>query len=258
MLVYFDAAAIEWRTMIELCGDKQGIIEVQEGLDAHTDNQGKFNLPSRLIAKLFLYRCIYRGPAFAYAHDVEFGHVSKNVKFWENVIQAFYEKYNGIAEEQTRWINQVNRHGQMDNPLTGRIHIFKRVMKMGVLQYSDNDITNYPNQSFGAELMACARVHICKELKRLGLYNTKVLPILTVHDSNIFDVVNEEDVIVTVVEIIRNTMLGIREIWGEIYGRPLEVPHDCEIKIGPTWADLETIYKDGNTDLDVVRKMLQK
>ncbi len=225
-------------------------------MDAHTDNQHKFNLPSRLIAKLFLYRAIYKGPAFAYAHDVEFGHVSKDVKFWEKVIDAFYEKYNGIARGHTQWINTVNRHGQLINPVTGRIHIFKKVKRMGVEGYSDNDITNYPNQSFGAELMSCARVEICSILKERGLYNTRVLPILTVHDSNIFDVVNDEDTIIQTVEIIRDVMLNIRAIWGRRYGTDLIVPHDCEIKVGHTWADLETVYKEGNTNYDVVRKML--
>ena len=252
MIVYFDAAALEWRTIAELTGDKTAIEEICGGLDAHTDNQHKFNLPSRLIAKLFLYRAIYRGPAYAYANDVEFSHVSKNVGFWENVISAFYEKYSGIAREHERWIYEVNKHGRLINPITGRIHQFKKVKKGWEEVYSENDITNYPNQSFGAELMACARVHICKRLKEEGLYNKAVYPILTVHDSNLFDVVQDREVIVQCIEIVRDTILDIRNIWKERYGVGLQVPHDCEIKVGPTWADLVTVYKEGKNSYDQI------
>ena len=50
-----DLAALEWRTIVELSGDKIALEEINAGLDFHTDNQQRFNLPSRLIAKVFLF-----------------------------------------------------------------------------------------------------------------------------------------------------------------------------------------------------------
>ena len=48
-----DLANLEWRTIVELSGDKVALEEILGGLDFHTDNQKRFNLPSRLIAKVF-------------------------------------------------------------------------------------------------------------------------------------------------------------------------------------------------------------
>ena len=74
--------------------DEVGIKEIVANEDLHTDNQKFFGLPSRLIAKIYIYRQIfadsfgdqgYRGPAYAYANDPDFMSVSKSVKYWEAV-----------------------------------------------------------------------------------------------------------------------------------------------------------------------------
>lgn len=56
MIVSVDAAQLEWRVALELSQDKTGITEVIEKLDAHSLNQKAFSLPSRLIAKIYLFR----------------------------------------------------------------------------------------------------------------------------------------------------------------------------------------------------------
>ena len=59
MLIQADAKALEWWTAVWLSQDAVGIKEIQEGLDLHTENQKAFGLPSRLIAKKYLFRTIY-------------------------------------------------------------------------------------------------------------------------------------------------------------------------------------------------------
>lgn len=56
MLVKVDAKALEWRVAVELSGDKVGLQEILDGVDNHADNQKRFGLPSRLIAKTYLFR----------------------------------------------------------------------------------------------------------------------------------------------------------------------------------------------------------
>lgn len=57
-----DAKSLEWTTYLFLSQDKVGIEEWHAVVadpstnDMHTANQLKFNLPSRLIAKVFLFR----------------------------------------------------------------------------------------------------------------------------------------------------------------------------------------------------------
>lgn len=58
MLLKVDAKALqlEWRVAVELSGDKVGLQEILDGVDSHADNQQRFGLPSRLIAKTYLFR----------------------------------------------------------------------------------------------------------------------------------------------------------------------------------------------------------
>jgi len=56
MLVNVDVRALEWVTGTWLSQDKTAYQEIIEGRDQHSDNQAKFGLPSRLIAKIFVFR----------------------------------------------------------------------------------------------------------------------------------------------------------------------------------------------------------
>ena len=56
MLVGVDAKALEWKVLLELSRDAVGIQEVLNNQDAHSLNQVAFDLPSRLIAKIYLFR----------------------------------------------------------------------------------------------------------------------------------------------------------------------------------------------------------
>lgn len=256
MLIYSDAAQLEWRVVACLANDKQAIKEIADGLDTHTDNQEKFNLPTRLVAKTFLYRAIFKGTAPAYAQDPEFMHVSTKAEFWQNVIDTFYEKYSGIYRYHTKIVQEAMRFGEIQNPLSGRRHIFQKVLRRGVEEYSENDIVNYPVQSGGSDIMAVIRTTIRRKLREAGLLGTKVLPILTVHDSVIYDVVNDYEVIKQVSELIKDCFSNAQQYWLERYGIPLSVPHDCEVKIGMNWGDLDTIYKDNKWSLDVINNKL--
>lgn len=245
MLIYADAAQLEWRVIAELADDKQAIKEINEGLDTHTDNQKKFNLPERLVAKTFLYRAIFKGTAPAYANDPEFVHVSRDVRFWQNVINAFYDKYNGIQRYHDKIVFEAMRKGEITNPVSGRRHVFQKFMRRGVEEYSENDIVNYPVQSLGSDIMAVIRTTIRRKLKAAGLLNTVCFPVLTVHDSVIYDVINDNKVIKQVCEIVEDAFCNAQTYWEEKYKFKLKVPHSCEIKMGKDWGNLHTVYKDG-------------
>lgn len=56
MLLQCDASQLEWRVALALSEDWVGINEILGGEDTHAKNQAAFGLPSRLIAKIFLFR----------------------------------------------------------------------------------------------------------------------------------------------------------------------------------------------------------
>ena len=56
MLVNADAKGLEWIAGTFLSQDKVAMEEIWSGMDQHSDNQKTFGLPSRLIAKVFVFR----------------------------------------------------------------------------------------------------------------------------------------------------------------------------------------------------------
>src|SRR5579859_5808027 len=119
MLVACDASQLEWRTILQLSQDEIGRAEVNEGQDTHSLNQKAFDLPSRLIAKIYLFRTIFRGSGFSFANDPAFMHVSADPKYWDQVGVKFFAKYAGINACHMAWSQSVVRGEPLVGP-TGR------------------------------------------------------------------------------------------------------------------------------------------
>jgi len=102
MIVQVDAKSLEWCTYLFLSQDPvgveewYGVVNDPSKNDIHRANETAFKLPSRLVAKVFLFRWIYRGSAFAYSRDPDFMGVSRKVDFWQDVIDRYYSKYKGL------------------------------------------------------------------------------------------------------------------------------------------------------------------
>lgn len=60
MIVNGDAKALEWVVGTYLSKDKVAKQEILDKVDQHTLNQKAFGLPSRLIAKKFVFRKLMR------------------------------------------------------------------------------------------------------------------------------------------------------------------------------------------------------
>lgn len=118
MILSCDASQLEWRTVLELSKDPVGIQEVLNKEDTHSKNQEAFNLPSRLIAKIYLFRTIYnRGKGYAFTVDPDFMHVSTSVEYWDDIGRKFYTKYKGIDQKHIDWQQEALLTGQITSPV---------------------------------------------------------------------------------------------------------------------------------------------
>ena len=88
MILNADAKALEWVCATYLSQDATAIQEIKNEIDQHSDNQKRFALPSRLIAKTFVFRLIYGGSAYSYAMDNNFKDIG-NEDYWQKVIDQF-------------------------------------------------------------------------------------------------------------------------------------------------------------------------
>lgn len=214
----------------------QGVIDDPTKYDIHKANQAAFALPSRLIAKVFLFRWIYRGSAFAYSRDPDFMGVSKSVDFWQEVIEKYYRKYKRIEATHLAYIKQATTTGQIISPF-GREYTFEPVKKWnGELKWNESDITNYPNQGCGADVMAVARVAVFSRWKRANLQGRLIS---TVHDSIVADVPDNE--IQQVADIFNQVFLDLPQLITRAYGVEWNVPMLGEVSVGPNMKQLVEI-----------------
>lgn len=231
MLIKGDAAQLEWRSYLELSRDPVGLQEVCEGLDIHTNNQQYFNLPSRLVSKVFLFRYIYRGSAFAYSRDIEFSHVSSDISFWQRVIDAANAKYNVLYQYQESVLEKARRREVVILP-SGREFLFDISQdKKGKYYWDEKKITNYINQGFGADIMLCARLILRIRLKKY-FKNQKALLINTVHDDVVLDVDNDPELLYNISIEVEECFSKVPEFFTKYFDKEFVVPIAGEVKFG--------------------------
>lgn len=238
MLISADAAQLEWRTILELSRDPIGIQEVLEKRDAHALNQVAFELPSRLIAKIYLFRTIFRGSGYSFANDPAFMHVSTSSKYWDAVGEKFYTKYNGIDRCHKQWADIVMRGEPIVGPL-GREWTFNTRDKRGEVFVPWTTLTNYPVQGTGADIVALARVMFRTRLRKLGI---PALLVSTVHDSITVDVPDEyiQQVVNLFHQVFEDLIPNIRKLWGYEW----VVPMSCEVNVGMNEKDMHEVLRN--------------
>lgn len=172
---------------------------------------------------------IYRGPAFAYCHDPDFTVVSSSQRFWQDVIDQYYSKYYGLYATHMKYLQTVNSTGKLRSPL-GREYTFKRNKKG---EFSEYEITNYPNQGLGADVMAVARVTAAA---RFAKYNLRSLLNSTIHDSISADCPDNE--VQAVQEIFLDVFKDLPKNITRSYGIQWDLPMLGEVSVGPNMKDL--------------------
>ena len=155
--------------------------------------------------------------------------VSKSQQYWQDVIDQYYTKYKGLYATHMKYLQEVNKTGKLRSPL-GREYEFKR-NKRG--EFSEYEITNYPNQGLGADVMAVARVSLAA---RFSKYKLRSLLISTIHDSLTSD--SPDDEVQTVKEIMVDVFTDLPKNIEKSLGIPWNLPMCGEISVGPNMKDL--------------------
>ena len=227
MILNCDAKGLETYAVAYLAQDKVLLKELVEGLDVHGANQATFGLPSRLIAKVFVFRLIYGGSAYSYANDPDFANVSKSERYWQSVIDKFYDKYKGIANWHQKIVQEVTRTGKLTTP-TGREFTFEAKNNYkGELQWPITTIKNYPVQSLGADIMSLIRVSFMRRFKDAKLDGVIVN---TVHDSIVVDCNRTEEQCVN--RLFTSVFNDAPANFNRVFGIEFNLPLLCEVSKG--------------------------
>lgn len=246
MLVNCDIKGLEVVVAAELSKDKVLCKEIVDGVDIHETNRDRFKLgegkPGRLIAKIFKFRLIYGGSAYSYAHDPDFTGVSSSEKFWQGIIDEYYDKYQGIKRWHANLIDEAIRTGQIEIP-SGRIFPIQP-------DYSKRNpwphtiIKNYPVQGFGADLVMLARLEANKLLKKFIVdagVTKNMTPVLisTIHDSLVAD--SPEKYVEQVGRILNNAVVAVPKICKQVFGYDFSLPMNSEVQYGPNKRDMKDL-----------------
>ena len=237
-LLQVDASQLEWRTALELSRDETGIREILEGQDTHSLNEVAFSLPSRLIAKIYLFRTIFRGSGWAFANDNDFMHVSDNPKFWDGVNEKFYKKYAGLDKCHNAWKDIVVSGRPIEGPLGRSWDIDLGRDTWGNLKIPWTTLSNYPVQGTGADVMTIARISAYNRIKKLGI---ECKFVSTVHDSIVLDSPTKN--LQQLTDIFHQVFDDIPKNIKKLFGYEWVVPMSCEAKFGPNMKDVTKIAR---------------
>lgn len=243
MLINLDVKGLEVVGAAFLSKDPVLYQELLDDEDIHENNKERFNLPTRLIAKTFKFRLIYGGPAYSYAHDPEFMDVSTSEKYWQEVIDEYYNKYSGLGRWHTHIVQEVIKNGQLEIP-TGRIFTFEPTKDYrGDLKWPRTKILNYPVQGFGADVVMLIRLSLWNRLKHL---TDKIKFVNTVHDSILLDVVNDPELWYNIYITIEKVFEDFPKNFKKLFGVDFDLPLRVEIEQGEDWFNMEGVKLNAN------------
>ncbi len=229
-----DAKALEWVVCVWFAQDKVGIEEINNGVDQHSGNQKAFGLPDRTTAKIFVFRLIYGGSAWSYVFDPNFNWISKDPKWWQKVIDRFYEKYSGIKETHEKWVNEAVTTGRLVMP-TGRTYEFEPYSNPhGGLKWPRTQILNYPVQGLACDLVTIARISLYRRVK--SKWGDLVKFISTVHDSIVM--VLDEKLVGEMLSLTTSVFDDVPRNFNKLFGHSFNLPLRAECSVGPNMKDL--------------------
>lgn len=238
MLINADVKGLEVCCAAYLSGDPVLNKEILDGVDIHAENQMALALPTRLIAKTFIFRLIYGGSAFSYAKDPNFNSVSDKPAYWQAVIDNFYDKYQGLYKWHEKLVQDVVLTGKYVSPV-GREYTFKPYKNnRGEWQWPRTTILNYPVQGFGADLMTLMRVSLWNRLRKNPVWH-KVRPLVTVHDSVMLD--TPPKLVDEIVKLIEDVASDVPRNFFKLWKSKYHLPFVVEIEVGRNYLNMEKV-----------------
>lgn len=241
MIIQVDASQLEWRVCLELCRDDTGIAEILNNDDVHSLNQKAFNLPDRLVSKIYLFRTIFNhGKGYSFSVDPKFTHVSTSAKYWDEVGRKFYAKYSKLEQLYQTNMRLVARGIPLKGPLGGFWPLEMEPNWKGELQIPETKVVNYPVQGTGADVMTIARISFWNRLKKKP-WGEKVKLVATVHDSIVVDAPGE--LLQEIVNLFSQVFDDLQANIKKQFGYEWIVPLACECKYGPNMKNQTKIKR---------------
>ena len=221
-IMEIDFSQLEFRTAVFLAQDKQGMKDIEDGVDVHQFTADTIGV-TRQEAKAHTFKPLYGGMS--------------GTEDEKRYYKAFLEKYKDIAKWHESLQSNAIQYKKVQTP-SGREYAFPYAQRQawGGSSYS-TQIKNYPVQGFAtADIVPIACINAYRMMQDA---NVKSLLINTVHDSIVVDV--HPDEIETMTKLLNRATKNVIDSLYDFYKVEFNVPLDTEIKVGHNWLDMQEI-----------------
>jgi len=221
-IMEIDFSQLEFRTAVFLAQDKQGMKDIDDGVDVHQFTADTIGV-SRQDAKAHTFKPLYGGMS--------------GTEDEKRYYKAFLEKYKDIAKWHENLQSSAIEFKKVKLP-SGREYSFPYAQRQawGGSSYS-TQIKNYPVQGFAtADIVPIACINAYKMMTDK---NVKSLLVNTVHDSIVVDAHPDEIKLMT--DILDKATRDVIDSLYNFYKIEFNVPLDTELKIGYNWLDMQEI-----------------
>lgn len=223
-----DGSQLEFRVAGHSGRDTRACQDIRDGVDVHA------------FTASILHDCVidaikkeWRQDAKAHTFKPLYGGKSGTERE-QKYYQAFRDKYQGIAQTQERWIDEVLRNGYLVTEYGMRFYWPDTKMTGSGYVTNSTSICNYPVQGFAtAEIIPIAITH---QWHRMKAANMTSFLVNTIHDSSIGEINPKE------IELYKK--IGVKAYTTDVYNYLQEVYHiqftaplGVEIKLSPHWSD---------------------
>jgi DNA polymerase-1 len=230
-LVSLDYSQIELRIVAHMAGIEPLRAAFRDGQDIHAMTASQvFGVPVegmdpmiRRQAKAINFGIIYGISAFGLARQL--GITNGEAKAY---IDAYFEKYPGIADYMEAKKSHCRKHGSVDTLYGRRIHMPTIADKNPMRRnFAERQAINAPIQGTAADIIKRAMIRMPKALSDAKL---DAVMMLQVHDELLFDVPEDQ---------VEKTVKVVREIMEAAAGPALEltVPLVVDAGIADNWAE---------------------
>jgi len=251
VLVDFDYSQLEMAGLASVANDTQLAYDINHGIDMHNElYKGMYGrYPSKEERKKF--KSLSFGLVYGAGSKTLAANADCSIADAKKFIEVFYSRYKGVAAWHKRMVEEANKerrltkeHTPKGHPVgaflkrmpTGRLYLFKEYDNdwKGEASFSPTELKNWPVQGFATgDIVPHMVGEVVQRIYAAGA-SSYALPIMTVHDSLVFDVKKTSlDKFIKACKIVLSNTTGCVEKHFSI-SLPVKLSVGCST--GPTWG----------------------
>jgi DNA polymerase-1 len=226
-VVAADYSQVELRIMAHLSGDEGLLSAFKEGKDVHSATAAEVfgvkpeevTKDQRRSAKAINFGLIYGMSAFGLAKQLDIGR-----KEAQEYVDLYFERYPGVKAYMDVTREKAHEQGYVETVFGRRLYLPEINSRNGMRrQYAERTAINAPMQGTAADIIKRAMIKLDGVLQETRLDANMIMQ---VHDELVFEI--KEDQLETVVDIIKNSMVGAAD---------LSVPLVVDVGTGSNWDE---------------------